>query len=36
MTLEEIGDLMGLTRERLRQVEVVALHKLKKRTAHLT
>jgi len=31
ITLEEIGDVMGLTRERIRQVEDTALRKLKKR-----
>jgi len=30
MTLETIGDVMGLTRERIRQVEVKALLKLRR------
>lgn len=30
-SLDEIGQLMGLTRERIRQIEVVALRKLRKR-----
>ena len=30
MTLEEIGDVLGVTRERVRQIEVIALDKLKK------
>lgn len=28
MTLDEIGDIMGVTRERIRQIEVKALKKL--------
>lgn len=32
-TLEEIGQMMGLTRERIRQIEVSALHKLGKRSS---
>ena len=35
MTLEEIGDILGLTRERARQIEANALFKLKRKTAHL-
>ena len=31
LTLEEIGDLMGVTRERIRQLEAQILGKLKKR-----
>ena len=31
MTLEEIGEMMKLTRERIRQIEAVALKKLEKR-----
>ena len=30
MTLEEVGRVLGVTRERVRQIEVVALRKLKK------
>ena len=30
-SLDEIGQLMGLTRERIRQIEVVALRKMHKR-----
>jgi len=33
MTLEEVGDLMGLTRERIRQIELTALRKLRKAEA---
>ena len=29
MTLEEVGDLMGITRERIRQIEEKALRKIK-------
>lgn len=32
-TLEEIGQMMGLTRERIRQIEQSALHKLAKRSS---
>ena len=31
ITLEEVGDMLGLTRERIRQVEEIGLRKLKKR-----
>ena len=31
LTLEEIGELMGPTRERIRQIEAKALRKLKRR-----
>lgn len=31
MTLEECGEVFGLTRERIRQIETVALRKLKNR-----
>lgn len=30
MTLEEIADVMGITRERVRQIEVLALKKLRR------
>ena len=33
LTLEEVGEMMGLTRERIRQIEDLALRKLKKRPA---
>lgn len=29
LTLQEVGDLMGVTRERIRQIEVKALKKLR-------
>ena len=31
MTLEEIGQLFGVTRERIRQIEAAALEKMRKR-----
>lgn len=31
MSLEEISEIIGLTRERIRQIEEAALHKLKKK-----
>lgn len=31
LTLQEVGDALGVTRERARQIEVKALSKLKKR-----
>lgn len=31
MTLEDVGNILGLTRERIRQIEVLALRKLNKR-----
>jgi RNA polymerase sigma factor (sigma-70 family) len=36
MTLQEIGDLLGLSRERIRQIEVTALRKCKKILSPLT
>jgi DNA-directed RNA polymerase sigma subunit (sigma70/sigma32) len=33
MTLEEIGQLFGVTRERIRQIEAAALQKMRK---HMT
>lgn len=33
MTLEEIADIMGVTRERVRQIEAKALRKLRRRLA---
>jgi DNA-directed RNA polymerase sigma subunit (sigma70/sigma32) len=36
LTLEEIAEMFGLTRERIRQVEALALAKLKRRgTLHV-
>jgi hypothetical protein len=35
ITLEEVGDIMNLTRERIRQVEMTGLTKLKDDNAHL-
>lgn len=35
MTLEEVGEVMGITRERVRQIEEVALFKLKKKALKL-
>lgn len=29
MTLEQVGEVIGVTRERVRQIEVIALHKIK-------
>ena len=34
MTLEELAKCMGLTRERIRQIQIEALHLLKRRFAH--
>ena len=34
MTLEQIGKIFGITRERIRQIEAKALKKLKKRMSH--
>jgi len=34
MTLEEIATLLGMTRERVRQVEAKALRKLRNRAGH--
>jgi DNA-directed RNA polymerase sigma subunit (sigma70/sigma32) len=31
LTLEEVGDVLGVTRERVRQIEHIALRKLAKR-----
>jgi hypothetical protein len=33
LTLEEIGDLLGVTRERIRQIEAVALRRVRLRDA---
>jgi DNA-directed RNA polymerase sigma subunit (sigma70/sigma32) len=35
MSLEEIAEFMGVSRERVRQVEEMALYKLRKRGVHL-
>ena len=35
-TLEEIGDFTGLTRERIRQIEMEALKKIRKKIHALT
>lgn len=35
LTLEEVGDILGVTRERVRQIEHIALRKLKKRGINL-
>ena len=34
-TLEEVGEYMGITRERVRQIEEMALHKLRTGLAHM-
>ena len=35
VTLDEAGDLLGITRERVRQIEAKALEKFRKRAASL-
>ncbi len=35
MTLQEVAEVLGVTRERIRQLESKALRKLKDGTAHL-
>jgi hypothetical protein len=35
MTLEEVGEVFGLTRERIRQIEGIAFRKLEKRAVSL-
>ena len=35
LTLQEVGDVMGITRERVRQVEITAVLKILKTLKHL-